>query len=296
MKPLLSPKVDFVFKKIFGSEGSEIILTSFLNAILKTNNIKTVNIKNIHSEKDYIIDKFSRIEVQATTECGNLINIELQLMRYYTKYYMTQQTLYYWSKLYGSQLSENENYDKLNKTICINILDFEFLKNDNFHHCFKLKEKTTNEELTDLQELYFVEIPKSKEPQNENDLLGIWMEFLKNPSGEIIATLEIKNELIKKALDKLSIISNKATDIAIYNERLKILRDEKSALETAELRGKAEGIKEGKIEAKKEGKIEGQIEVYYLEVGLSAQKIAEKLDVSINIVENTIQNLLKQST
>ncbi|OON96430.1 MAG: hypothetical protein ATN32_06415, partial [Candidatus Epulonipiscium fishelsonii] len=256
MQSLLSPKVDFVFKKIFGSEDSEIILISFLNAILKTTNIKKVNIKNINAEKNYITDKFSRIEVQAITKDEDLINIEIQLMRYYNKYYMNEQSLYYWSKMYESQLSESEHYDKLNKTICINLLDFTFLKSDNFYHCYKMKEVTTNEVLTDLEEIYFIEIPKSKEPEGEDDLLEIWLEFLKNPDGEIITMLEMKNEIIRKALGKLSDISKKEQYIEIYYKRLKTLRDEKNALETAELKGKIEGIMEGKKEAKKEGKIE----------------------------------------
>ncbi|MVX67412.1 hypothetical protein GKZ28_27780, partial [Clostridium chromiireducens] len=40
-KGLLDPKVDFVFKNIFGSEKNPEILISFLNATLKPKNIIT---------------------------------------------------------------------------------------------------------------------------------------------------------------------------------------------------------------------------------------------------------------
>ena len=44
---LLNPKIDFVFKKIFGSEKHPGVLISFLNAVLKPkNNITDVEIKN----------------------------------------------------------------------------------------------------------------------------------------------------------------------------------------------------------------------------------------------------------
>ena len=49
---LLSPKVDFVFKNIFGSEKHPKILISFLNAVMKPKDlIKSVEIKNSDIEK-----------------------------------------------------------------------------------------------------------------------------------------------------------------------------------------------------------------------------------------------------
>ena len=46
-RTLLSPKVDFVFKKIFGSEENKSVLISFLNATLKPKKeIVSVDLKN----------------------------------------------------------------------------------------------------------------------------------------------------------------------------------------------------------------------------------------------------------
>ncbi len=42
------------------------------------------------------------------------------------------------------------------------MLDFKYLKNDRFHNGYRLKEIETNEELTDLEEIDFIEIPKLK--------------------------------------------------------------------------------------------------------------------------------------
>ena len=55
---LLSPKIDFVFKKIFGNEKHPEILISFLNAVMEsTDPIKSVQIKNSDIEKEHIEDK-----------------------------------------------------------------------------------------------------------------------------------------------------------------------------------------------------------------------------------------------
>ena len=110
-RTLLSPKVDFVFKKIFGSS----VLISFLNATLKTKKeIVSVDLKNTDIEKEYIKDKFSRLDVKATTSNEEVINIEIQLSN---EYNMTKRTLYYWSKLYEEQMEQSDNYRKLSRTV-----------------------------------------------------------------------------------------------------------------------------------------------------------------------------------
>ena len=55
MKGLLDPKVDFVFKNIFGSPKHPRVLISFLNATLKpANEIISVEIKGTDLEKQFI--------------------------------------------------------------------------------------------------------------------------------------------------------------------------------------------------------------------------------------------------
>lgn len=135
---LLNPKVDFIFKKIFGSENHPNILISFLNAVMKpVDKIVSVVINNTEITKDFLEDKFSRLDVKATTNKGKIINIEIQIK---TEYNMIKRSLYYWSKLYEEQLSEGDKYETLSRTVCINILDFKYLDNDRFHNGYRLKE------------------------------------------------------------------------------------------------------------------------------------------------------------
>ena len=109
MKGLLDPKMDFVFKNIFGSEKNPNILISFLNATLKPKDLITsVEIKNTDLNKGYIEDKFSRLDVKATTSNNEIINIEIQLKN---EYNMIKRSLYYWSKnsLVAMSSSDGEN-------------------------------------------------------------------------------------------------------------------------------------------------------------------------------------------
>ena len=277
---LLNPKIDFVFKKIFGSEKHPGVLISFLNAVLKPkNNITDVEIKNTDIDKSYIEDKFSRLDVKAVTSKNEIINIEIQLKN---EYNMIQRSLYYWSKLYEEQLEEGDRYDKLCRAVCINILDFKYLKNDRFHNGYRLKEIETNEELTDLEEIHFIEIPKLKKINSEKDIVDVlegWVEFLRDPESEVVRKLEMTNKEIREAKDELYRLSMDEKERALYFIREKSIRDEISALANAEEKGMERGIKKGErnkaIEIAKSLLDVLDIETISIKTGLSIKEIED---------------------
>ena len=82
-------------------------------------------------------------------------NIEIQLKN---EHNMIQRSMYYLSKMYEEQLGEGEEYSNLSCTVCINILNFKYLKTERFHTGYRLKEIDSNEELTDIIEMHFIEI------------------------------------------------------------------------------------------------------------------------------------------
>jgi predicted transposase/invertase (TIGR01784 family) len=238
-KTLLSPKVDFVFKKIFGSEKYPNILISFLNAVMKSiDPIKAVEIRNSDIEKDHIEDKYSRLHIKAITNKGKHINIEIQVKN---EYNMIKRSLYYWSKMYEEQIVEGDNYDKLSKTVCINILDFKYLKNEKFHNAYRLKEIETNEELTDTIEIHFIEIPKLSKisgKEEVTDMLEAWVEFINNPESEIVEKLEMSKDEIKEAKDELIKLSCDPKERELYEKRKESILNKVSALESAEKKGR----------------------------------------------------------
>nr|WP_015141728.1 Rpn family recombination-promoting nuclease/putative transposase [Clostridium perfringens]AFV15151.1 putative recombinase [Clostridium perfringens] len=248
-RTLLNPQIDFVFKKIFGTEKNPILI-NFLNAVIKpTTPIKDVEIKNNDIDKDFIEDKFSRLDVKATTSNKEHINIEIQVKN---EYNMIQRTLYYWSKMYSEQIQNRDNYSKLERTVCINILNFKYLKNDKYHNAYRLKEITSNEKLTDLQEIHFIELPKFNEIGNKEyvenvekmDALEKWLEFLVEPESNTVRQLELSNEEIKLAKSELYRLSMDSKEREQYNMREKAIYDRISALENAEAKGKLEGTLE----------------------------------------------------
>ena len=284
MRGLLDPKMDFVFKNIFGSEKHPNILISFLNATLKPKDLITaVEIKNTDLNKGYIEDKFSRLDVKATTSNNEIINIEIQLKN---EYNMIKRSLFYWSKLYSEQLNEGEDYSVLKRTICINILNFKYLKTRKFHSGYRLKEIYSNEELTDVAEIHFIEIPKLEEGTDEKDMLVAWIEFLKNPESEKVRSLEMSIDEIREAKDELIRMSNDDTQRELYEIRAKTLKDKISALNEAERKG----IKKGRQEGIKEGEKSKAIEIAksLINIGLDKETISKSTGLTLSEIEKLI--------
>ncbi len=99
----LNPRVDFVFKRMFGTEDNKDILISFINSVVdEKDRVKDVIIKNPYNEKDFKLDKLSILDVKAQDEQGRWYNIEMQMLE---QEYFGQRALYYWARLYTAQLT-----------------------------------------------------------------------------------------------------------------------------------------------------------------------------------------------
>ena len=249
---LLPPKMDFVFKRIFGNENHPNVLISFLNAVLTpVDPIKSVIVKDTTIEKSHLEDKYSRLDVKAITNKGEYINIEIQLK---DEYNMIKSSLYYWSKLYEGQLENGENYQKLSRTICINLLDFNLLNHDKFHSVYRLKDCETDEELTDVMELHFIELKKMKDVNRVEEVktkLEAWLYFINQPDSELVQELEKVEVEIKEAKAELVRLSGDRKERERYEKRRESRLNEVSALSYAEEKGIQKGVKQEKIEIAK---------------------------------------------
>ncbi len=278
---LLLPKVDFVFKRIFGNEKHPNVLISFLNAVLNpVDPIKAITLKDTTIEKESLESKFSRLDVKATTDKGEEINIEIQIK---DEKNMIQRSLYYWSRMYYEQLKKGDIYDKLSRTICINLLDFNLLPCDKFHSVYRLKECQTNEELTDLEEIHFIELKKMKSVNNIEEInsqLEEWIYFINQPESELVRELERKNEDLKEAKEELIRLSGDEETRKRYEKRMDTLRNERSALKSAEEKGIQKGLQKGPQKGLQQG----------LQKGLEQGAKQEKLEIAKKLIQNGLDN------
>lgn len=160
--PTVDLKYDFAFKYLLGVDENKRFLIRFLNDILQTEpRIMNVEIGNGENPGTYKGDKRSILDIRARTDTGTFLNIEIQVSG---QQFIDRRMLYYWSKIYGSQLAQGEHYTMLNKTIGISILDYELKANQSikYHTTYGLKEIEKDFLLTDVMELHIIELPLFK--------------------------------------------------------------------------------------------------------------------------------------
>jgi len=247
MNKLLNPKNDVVFQKIFGVKENEKLLISFLNSILEpmgNGKIKSITLEDKALNVSLIAsEKLSILDINVTTENSTHINVEIQLINQYN---MIRRTIFYLSKMILKQLVKGDNYNKLNKTITINILDFDYINDEKFHSSYHLYEDMIKKLLSDIVEIHFIELKKfEKSKKDYNNKLHRWLSFLINPEGEEIDIMKKEDTEIKEAMDVLYNISGDKELIQLAEMRDKAIRDEKSRLQGA----RDEGIKQGAKDA-----------------------------------------------
>ncbi|KOR28022.1 transposase, partial [Achromatium sp. WMS2] len=80
MYPLINPRVDFAFKKIFGSEENKDLLIALLNAILELKApITAVVLKNPYSLAAYRTGKMAVLDIKACDASGRWFYVEMQI-------------------------------------------------------------------------------------------------------------------------------------------------------------------------------------------------------------------------
>lgn len=119
MIPGIDPKVDYVFKWLFGKEIHVALLLSLLNAVLKPppgQRIVDLTIVNPFNDKEALDDKISILDIKARDQLGRQYNIEMQMLG---SPIFLKRLLYYWAVLHADQLHEGEEYAGLRPTITI---------------------------------------------------------------------------------------------------------------------------------------------------------------------------------
>jgi len=274
----LNPKIDLVFKKIFGTEQNKNVLKSLINSVLpKDEQIVEVTIKNPYNESDFIGDKLSVVDIKATDEKGRWYDIEIQVKE--QKYY-GKRAIFYLSEIYSNQLNESDNYDKLKKTIVISLLDFNYFLNDTryFRRCC-YKDFDTNELYPELDfaDLYFVELRKfDNEFKHIKTTLDRWITFLNRASELDKDNLpdELKYPEIIQAINTIDTMSLNAKEREYYESEKKVMRDRDAVMQTAV----ENAIDNTKIEIAKEMKMANEpIEKIVRFTGLIKEQIDKLL-------------------
>lgn len=255
---IMSPKIDFAFKLLFGDPKNIDLLKALLCAILNVEESEFNDLKIINNElpRQFAEDKKGILDVRAKTKDDKEIDIEIQVI---STDYMAERTTFYWSKMYTGQIKSGDTYDKLKKCITINILDFECIPLNKLHTSYHITEDETNYRLTEILEIHYLELPKLKKKnveKDENAAITQWMEFIGTKSKEVMEMLATKNKEIKKAYNELQVISKDEKARMAYEARDMEIHDQKTRIKSAREKGIKEGMEKGMEKGVKKGKID----------------------------------------
>ncbi len=242
----INPRVDFAFKKLFGSEENKDLLISLINAIISAQEqVVEVELKNPYNLADYRAGKMSILDIKAKSENGRWFNVEMQISEDYN---FDKRAIYYWAKLVTEQLSEGKMYKELKKTISINILDFNFIPDQTeVHSCYKIINTATgkDDKLHDIFELHYVELRKfTKQHEQVTSALDRWSTFLtkadKLDKDHVPKELASDKNIVKAiaAVDRMF----DEEERLVYETRMQSLADVESKIASAEEKGIEQGI------------------------------------------------------
>ncbi len=161
-------------------------------------------------------------------------------------------------------------------------MDFNLLNHSKFHSVYRLKGCHTNEELTNVMELHFIELKKMQDVQRVEDVkskLEAWLYFINQPDSELVQELEKVEIEIKEAKAELVRLSGDRKERERYEKRRESRLNEISALAYAEEKGMVKGIEQGakieKIEIAKKLLDVLDDETISLKTGLSLEEVKE---------------------
>ena len=244
----ISPKTDFAFKRIFGSNRSQKILISFLNAIVYDNQniIQSLEIIDPYNAGYTSTIKDTYLDVRALLDNGSTVIIEMQVLNIEG---FEKRVIYNLAKTYGSQLSLRTEQPRLQPFITLIITDFLlFQESGKMINKFRFKEDTEFFNYRDELTLIFLELPKfNKELSALETLSDKWIYFLKHaPSLEIIPSSLGEVSEIEAALN----IANRAD---LNNQELEELHKQEIFIGDRQgevILAKQEGLKEGEEQGK----------------------------------------------
>ena len=153
-------------------------------------------------------------------------------------------------------------------------MDFECTPLKQLYSSYHLTEDKTGYRLTDIIEVYFLEIPKLFDDdieRDETDPIVQWMQFLDGKSKGVMEMLAEKNKDIKKAYDLLQIISKDEKARMLYEFQQAEVSDELTRIKSAEEKGsRAKAI---------------ETATNLLEFGVSEEIVAKSTGVSMDEIK-----------
>jgi predicted transposase/invertase (TIGR01784 family) len=155
----IDPKVDYAFKKLFGSEANALLLIDLLLAVIRpARAITGLHILQPHSEKASPADKQVIGDIRARDQGRRQFHLEMQ---WEVTPFFPKRAVFYWAKFHPEQLHAGENYVTLRPTISVCFTNkVQFADAPGHHRVFRLLEAESGLCFCEDLEIHLIELPK----------------------------------------------------------------------------------------------------------------------------------------
>ena len=237
---LLSPKNDYVFKRVFGHQGNECITKSFISAALNQNITDVILENSTTLPKDMLDDKVGILDVKAKIDGHINCDIEMQVVNQKN---IEKRILFYCSKMYVQSIKSGMDYFDAEKSIAILISNYELpslQKIQKYVSKWNIREEEYSDIiLTDAIEIIIIELTKFEKYKNDT-ALSSWVKFINNPK-----VIDVSNEEVKKAKEVLDELSQDENARYLAELREKYIMDQKAVEAAGYDKGFEKGIEQG---------------------------------------------------
>lgn len=270
----INPYTDFGFKKLFGTEMNKDLLISFLNALFHNEQI-IKDVKYLNSEKlgEGLRDRRAIFDVYCENEKGEKFIVEMQKAE---QDYFKDRSIYYSTFPIREQAPRGDWDFQLKAVYTVGILNFVFPDDEYdescYHHEVKLMDTADKHVFFDKLTFIYLEMPKFNKNEDQLEtMFDKWMFVLRNLSSLLKRPAALQERIFEKLFRQAEIAKFTPQELHEYEESVKIYRDLKNTIDTAERKGR----RKESVEIAKNFKA----------MGLSNEQIAKGTGLSLEEIE-----------
>ena len=236
--------LDYWFKRSFGTEGRQRLLTLFLQELIPERKIVSLKYAPQEHVNPLPDDKGIRVDVECTDEDGTRFVVEMQLA-YQTNFH--ERALFNSTFAIQEQMASGSTSYDFPAVYFIGILDFSFHKgSDRVLYRYELRERGSQELMTDRVQYIFLELTNcSRALTPEATVLDNFCYVLHNMENLPDRPLGLDGDLFRLLFESAEIATFTPQEKIKYEYDMTTERDIKNQIASAKEIGREEGREEG---------------------------------------------------
>ena len=256
----INPYTDFGFKKLFGAPLNKDLLISFLNSLFKGREVvRDLTYLNGENLGNGYGDRRAIFDVYCENEQGETFIVEMQKAE---QQFFKDRSIFYSTFAIQNQGKKGIWDFNLKGVYTVGILDFVFpdheYPKDSLRHEVKLVDVDDKHVFYDKLTFLYLEMPKFSKKEDElKTMYDKWLFVLHNLSRLMKRPAALQERIFTRLFEQAEIALYTPEERQDYEDSLKVYRDMKNVLDTAELKGMKKGMKKGLEKGLEKGRKEG---------------------------------------